>query len=429
MIQTAIVKIWNKRIGAIAWNPSINLAAFEFDPDFEKNGLDLAPIKMPLYETRGRIFTFVETRSSQTFKGLPGLVADALPDKFGNALINSWLLRNGRPADSMNPVEMLCFIGKRGMGAIEFEPAVPKEINLSTRIELSSLIHISEQILFGKQNFETQLGENEEKGMMDILKIGTSAAGARAKAVIAYNEITGEVRSGQAKAPEGFGYWLLKFDGVQDRQFGASSGYGRVEMAYYMMAKEAGIHMMESRMLEENGRAHFMTRRFDRDPIKGKIHMQSFCGMMHYDFNDVGLYSYEQLFQTMRQLGLPYGDAEQLYKRMIFNVLARNCDDHTKNFAFLMDQSGVWKLSPAYDICHAYRPGSEWVSQHALTIRGKRTNISQEDLMEVGRQMNIKKAKNIYLVIEQSIKRWLEFADRTRVEPILADAIKQTLLV
>jgi len=429
MNQTAIVKIWNKRIGAIAWNPSINLAAFEFDPEFEKNGLDLAPIKMPLYETRGRIFTFVETRSGQTFKGLPGLVADALPDRFGNALINSWLVRNGRPADSMNPVEMLCFIGIRGMGALEFEPAVPKEINLSTRIELSSLIHISEQILSGRQNFETQLTEKEAKGLMDILKIGTSAAGARAKAVIAYNELTGEVRSGQTKAPNGFGYWLIKFDGVQDRQFGASSGYGRVEMAYYMMAKEAGIHMMESRMLEENGRAHFMTRRFDRDLIKGKVHMQSFCGMMHYDFNDVGLYSYEQLFQTMRQLGLPYGDAEQLFRRMIFNVLARNCDDHTKNFAFLMDQSGVWKLSPAYDICHAYRPGSEWVSQHSLSVGGKRTNISREDLMEVGRQMNIKKAKNIYQEIELSIKMWLEFADRTRVEPILAEAIKRTLLV
>jgi serine/threonine-protein kinase HipA len=263
--------------------------------------------------------------------------------------------------------------------------------------------------------------------MTDILKIGTSAGGARAKAIIAYNPLTKEVRSGQTATTQGFQHWLIKFDGVQDKQFGASSGYGRVEMAYYMMATDCGIDMMESRLLEENGRAHFMTRRFDRPNEKDKLHVQTFCALMHYDFNEVGMFSYEQLFELMRVLQLPYPQQEQLYRRMVFNVLARNCDDHTKNFAFTMHQNEEWKLSPAYDICHAYRPGSTWVSMHSLTINGKRQHISRADLLEVASNMNIKKAKQIIDQVNAVVKNWSKYAEQQKVDAELRDAIGNTL--
>lgn len=272
---------------------------------------------------RQKIFSFSELRDVITFKGLPGLLADVLPDKYGSSLINVWLAQNGRPANSMNPVELLCFIGKRGMGALEFEPALPKVNNEATKIELNSLIHIAQEILSGKQHFNTNLSAIESKALSDILKIGTSAGGARAKAVITFNPLTNEIRSGQAEAPHGFSHWLLKFDGVVDQQIGTSSGYGRVEMAYYLMAQSAAIEMTECRLLEENNRAHFMTKRFDRASDNVKFHVQSFCAIMHYDFNEIAAFSYEQLFETMRSMLLPYPDAEQLFRRMVFNVMAK----------------------------------------------------------------------------------------------------------
>lgn len=429
MITTAFVKIWGTCAGAIAWNPETEVSSFEFDPAFLKSNWDLAPLKMPLTGSQQRIFSFPELRGSNTFKGLPGLLADMLPDKYGNALINTWLTRQGRPTDSLNPVEMLCFIGVRGMGAIEIEPAVPKSNDKASQIEISSLIEVADGILSGRKDFITNITENEEKALVDILKIGTSAGGARAKALITYNSETGEVRSGQANAPKGFSHWLIKFDGVNDRQFGASSGYGRVEMAYSLMAADAGIEMSECRLLDENGRSHFITHRFDRDPVEGKLHVQTFCAMRHFDFNDVNHYSYEQLFETMRMLGLPYPQAEQLFRRMVFNVMGQNCDDHTKNFAFMMNRSGEWKLAPAYDVCHAYRPGSEWVSQHALSINGKRKGIAKSDLLEVAHQMNIKKAENIIRQIAEIIRKWGFYAEKVGVEPILKNAIGQTLLI
>ncbi len=222
---------------------------------------------------------------------------------------------------------------------------------------------------------------------------------------------------------------MLKFDGVTDQQLGISSGYGRVEMAYHLMAKEAGIEMTECRLLEENGRAHFMTRRFDRELGKGKLHIQSFCALAHYDFNEVTSFSYEQLFETMRSLLLPYTDAEQLYRRMVFNVMARNCDDHTKNFSFSMDKSGKWKLAPAFDVCHSYRPGSTWVSQHSLSINGKRKNITRDDLLEVAKNMNIKKADAIINQVNAVVSRWDDFAAQTNVKTDLKNAIGKTLLL
>jgi len=428
MIETAFVNIWNNRVGAIAWDAPSGIGSFEFEPSFFKNNWDLAPLQMPLAGARRRIFSFPELKTSPTFHGLPGLLADVLPDKYGNTLINTWLTRRGRPTDSMNPVEKLCFIGKRGMGALEFEPPMPKISDLSTKIEINDLVKIANEILTGRQNFATNLLENEEKSLLDLLKIGTSAGGARAKAVIAFNPETKEVRSGQVAASKGFSHWLIKFDGVSDSQFGASYGYGRVEMAYHLMANDAEIEMTACRLLEENGRTHFMTQRFDREPGNGKIHMQSFCAMQHFDFNEINSYSYEQLFETMRLLGLPYPQAEQLFRRMVFNVIARNCDDHTKNFAFIMDKTGVWKLSPAYDVCYSYRPGSTWVSQQSLSVNGKRQNITGDDFIAVAKQMNIKKAAKIVSQINEVVNSWPKYAEETKVNPVLRDAINKTLI-
>ncbi len=429
MIENAFINIWNKRIGAIHWNSESGFADFEFDPAFSPYGLDVSPLKMPIREASDNIFSFRELAGSKTFKGLPGLLADVLPDRYGNELINTWLARVGRPSGSMNPVEMLCFIGKRGMGALEFEPVVPKSANQATIVEIGSLVDVAQQILTGRQSFQSQLSHDEQKSLSDILKIGTSAGGARAKAIVAWNTETGEVRSGQTDAPEGFTQWLLKFDGVDDSQFGATWGYGRVEMAYHLMALDCGIEMTECRLIEENGRAHFMTQRFDRPSDNEKLHVQTFCGLMHYDFNDIYSYSYEQLFQTMRMLRLTYPEAEQMFRRMVFNVMAQNCDDHTKNFAFMMNPQGEWRLAPAYDVCHAYRPGSAWVSQHALSINGKRQGITRDDLLEVGRQMNVKKAPAIISQISEVVSRWHEFAEQVKVESELRDAIGKTLLI
>lgn len=428
MINSAFINLWGERVGAIAWNAEKSIADFEFEPEFLTNGRDISPLKMPLDTAKGMIFSFNELRGNQTFKGLPGLLADVLPDRYGNTLINTWLARVGRPADSMNPVEMLCFIGQRGMGALEFEPVEPKGKNTSTKLEVDSLVEMSEAILSGRKDFHASLSKDEEKGLMDILKIGTSAGGARAKAVIAYNTETGEVRSGQAEAPNGFTQWLIKFDGLHDAQFGTSKGYGRVEMAYHLMAVDCGIEMTECRLLEENGRAHFMTRRFDRIPDQGKVHVQTFCALQHFDFNNIGSYSYEQLFQTMRSLRLDYPQAEQMYRRMVFNVLARNCDDHTKNFAFTMNKQGLWAISPAYDVCHAYRHDSLWVSQQSLSVNGKRLGIERKDLLAVASQMNIKKPDEIIRHIESILEIWPDYAKQCDVETLLQKAIAKTFV-
>jgi len=426
-MNTAYVNLWGARVGAVYWDADRRIASFEFEPGFIDKNWNIAPLEMPL-DQAGRVFSFPELSNNNTFKGLPGLLADVLPDKYGNALINTWLVRNGRAAGSMHPVEMLCFIGNRGMGALEFEPVTPKSADVATNVEISSLIAIASTILNNRQEFSTKLNKGEEKALLDILKIGTSAGGARAKALIAYNEETKEVRSGQTDAPKGFEQWLIKFDGVHDSQFGETYGYGRVEMAYHLMAIDCGIEMMECRLLEEHDRAHFMTKRFDRAQGGEKLHVQTWCALSHLDFQNVGIYSYEELFQNMRLLGLPYPQAEQLFRRMAFNVISRNCDDHTKNFAFTMDKTGEWKLSPAYDICHAYRPGSIWVSQQSLSVNGKRDGINRADLLSVARQMNIKKADGIVTAVQEVVNNWSRYAKETGVEPDLEKAIQGTLL-
>ena len=432
MIQVAEVKIWGKLIGAVAWNPDSAYATFEYDSKFKSLGWDLAPLKMPVSESRNQ-YSFPGLRKDKnagydTFRGLPGLLADALPDKYGNQLINLWLAQQGRPQDSMNPVEMLCFIGTRGMGALEFEPAVINENKRAFSVEIDDLVATAGKILNQREAFVTNLHKDEEQAVSEILKIGTSAGGARPKALIAWNEQTGEVKSGQTKAPQGFGHWLIKLDGVSDVQLGSSLGYGRVEMAYYNMAIACGIDMMPSRLLEENGRAHFMTKRFDREGGEIRHHIQTFCALTHFDYNLNNSYSYEQLFQCMRELRLSYADAEQMFRRMVFNVIARNCDDHTKNFSFLLRQGGKWELAPAYDVCHAFRPGSEWVSQHSLSINGKRKNITQNDMLLVGESIRCKKAAAIIDEINDTVNQWRRFADEVQVKPLLRDEIGKTLL-
>lgn len=431
-MNTAFVKIWGTVVGAIAWSEITGYATFEYDPTFKMKGWDLSPLQMPINGNKSS-FNFPALRKRNdpaldTFKGLPGLLADVLPDRYGNELINLWLAQQGRQLDSMNPVEMLCFIGTRGMGAVEFEPTTLKESKQTFSVELDSLVDIAQKMLSKKEAFITNLKADEEKAMMEILRIGTSAGGARPKAVIAYNEKTGAVKSGQTNAPKGFEHWLIKLDGVSDVQLGASKGYGRVEMAYYNMATACGIDMMPSKLMEENGRAHFMTKRFDREGSATKHHMQTFCAIKHFDYNQINSFSYEQLFQTMRELKLSYADAEQMFRRMVFNVMARNCDDHTKNFAFRLKKDSNWELAPAYDICHAYQPKHQWVSQHALSINGKRTNVTRDDLLILGKSIKNKKAAETIDEISDTVSKWKTFADEVKVLPTLRNEINNTLL-
>ena len=430
-MNTAFVKIWGVLAGAVAWDERTGIATFEYDSDFKKMKWDLSPLKMPIQSPKS-IFSFPELKPDRnspfdTFRGMPGLLADILPDKYGNQLINMWLAQNGREPNSMNPVEMLCFTGTRGMGAMEFEPAELKENKRAFNIKMDSLVDIAKKVLSKRSSFKTNLKKEDQQAMTEILRIGTSAGGARPKAVIAYNKKTGEVKSGQTNAPKGFDHWLLKLDGVSDVQLGASTGYGRVEMAYYNMAIACGINMMPSMLLEENGRAHFMTRRFDREDGNIKHHIKTLCAINHYDFNAVTSYSYEQLFQTMRELKLSYPDAEQMFRRMVFNVVARNCDDHTKNFAFRLKKDGKWELAPAYDLCHAYKPNHQWVSQHALSVNGKRKGISNNDLLVVGKSIKCKNAADIINEIEATVLNWKKFANDVGVSAKLSNAIYTTI--
>jgi serine/threonine-protein kinase HipA len=431
MVDVAEVKIWGDLAGAVRWDADNQVASFQYDPKFLAKGYDLSPLKMPI-RNGNRIYSFPELRRAKevhtgAFNGLPGLLADSLPDKYGNQLINVWLARNGRPPNSMNPVEKLCFIGARGMGALEFEPTLLQSSKQTFSIEIKSLVEIAQKMLSKREEFEVNLYKEEPKALSEILKIGTSAGGARPKALIAYNRKNGEVRSGQTNAPAGFEHWLIKLDGVSDAQFGSSHGFGNVEFAYYLMAKDCQIQMMDSELFEENGRAHFMTRRFDREPDNTKHHIHTFGGIQHFDYNNLYGFSYEQLFQTMRMLKMTYPEAEQMYRRMVFNVMATNYDDHTKNFSFRWPQNGRWELSPAYDVCYSYDPDNIWVSQHSLSINGKHKGINKADLMEVAMANNIKKGERIIDEIKEIVSHWDQYAQRARVAFKLTGSIKRTL--
>lgn len=413
------------RVGAVLWDSDRGLASFEFEPSFLNSGLDPAPLTMPIDEARrGRaVFEFPDL-AYKTFYGLPGMLADSLPDKYGNNIINAWLARQGRTPESFSPVERLCYTGKRGMGALEFTPVIGDGANESVPVEVQELVRLAHKVIHERSQLDTNF--NHLEALTDIIRVGTSAGGARPKAVIALNDKTGKVRSGQVTAPAGFSYWIMKFDGVKDDTLGDPAGYGRIEYAYYKMAKQCEINMTECRLYEEGDRAHFMIKRFDRTEKGKKIHMQSLCGMAHFDFNEAGGYSYEQAFQIMRRLRLPHSDAEQLFKRMVFNLVARNQDDHPKNIAFLMDKSGTWKLSPAFDMTYAHNPSGDWTHKHQMTVNGKREGFVYDDLIAVADEMNIKKGSQIIDQIVEVVSRWREFAKAVGVEINQIEAISRT---
>lgn len=416
-IDTAVVRLWGDVVGAVSWLDDRAYSVFEYDPAFLQKGLDISPIHMSLDDARrgDRRFSF-PALSKETFFGLPGLLADALPDKFGNNIIDAWLARHGRESTGFNPIERLCYSGKRGMGALEFSPSIIEKYDTSVPVEIAELVTLTQNIMRERKTLAITLGDSEQdksNAIMDILRVGTSAGGARPKAVIALDQ-EGNVLSGQAKAPPGYDYWILKFDGVTDLELGEPRGYGRIEFAYHLMARAAGITMTACRLLEEHNRAHFMTQRFDRVDGK-KIHMQSLCGMAHFDFNQAGAYSYEQVFAVMRKLRLSKADATEQYRRMVFNLIARNLDDHTKNIAFLMDSEGKWKLSPAYDMIYSHNPAGKWTSQHQLSVNGKRDQYTRDDLITVGESISLSKPAQVIDEVMEAVRQWPEFAKQAGV--------------
>ena len=423
MVTLAYINIWGQRAGVVMWNENTQSAVFEYEPAFERLGFSLSPILMPLNPHRPYQFTSI---SKDTYMGLPGLLADALPDAYGKALLDRWLVTIGRTF--ANPVERLCYQGKRSMGALEFEPAQDTFLEKDTKIEIDSLVEIAREALSQKAELDTNLSLDRKEALLNIIKVGTSAGGQRAKAVIAFNEKTQDVRSGQIDAPEGYEHWLLKLDGVTNQELGDPKFYGLIEYAYYLMAKDVGIDMMPCRILQENGRSHFMTKRFDRIGGKEKLHMQTLCGIAHYDYKMLRSYSYEQVFQVMRQMRLPYIQAEEMFRRMVFNVVARNQDDHTKNISFLMDKSGVWRLSPAYDVSWSYNPKGQWTSQHQMSINNKWTDITMGDLLTVASAMNIKRPREIIEKIIDVVAHWSDYATPLGIPQETIGAIKSTII-
>jgi len=424
----AKVQLWGRTIGAVSLDEAREVAAFEYDPDFARSGIELSPLVMPL---SGRVYEF-PALPRNTFHGLPGLLADSLPDKFGNALIDAWLATQGRTPASFNAVERLCYTGTRGMGALEFAPVVGPKPRTATKIEIDALVRLAGEVLTHRGDLQGHFHEaGKEKALRDILSVGTSAGGARAKAVIAWNRATNEVRSGQIKAGEGFDYWLLKFDGVagnKDKELEDPKGYGAIEYAYHRMAKAAGIAMSECRLLEENGRRHFMTKRFDRLAGGEKLHMQSLCALAHFDFNQAGAYAYEQALLTIRQLKLPMAAVEEQFRRMVFNIVARNQDDHVKNIAFLMDRQGEWSLAPAFDVTYSYNPSGSWTATHQMTLNGKRDGFTQGDFEACAKAALMKRGRAASIIgeVRAAVRRWPEFAAEARLADEWREKIQGT---
>ncbi|MDP2169957.1 MAG: type II toxin-antitoxin system HipA family toxin [Rhodocyclaceae bacterium] len=429
MSTLAEVRLWGKTIGAVSLQDGEEVASFEYDAEFAQSGIQVAPIVMPLSR---RVHRFAAL-SRPTFHGLPGLLADSLPDKFGNALIDAWLASQGRQADSFNAVERLCYTGARGMGALEFAPAIGPMAKQTTLIEVSQLVALASEVLTHRNNLQaTFAAAGRADALRDILHVGTSAGGARAKAVIAWNPTTNEVRSGQVKAGTGFEYWLLKFDGVsgnKDKELEDPKGYGLIEYAYYLMALECGIDMSECRLFKESGRSHFMTRRFDRLAAGEKLHMQSLSALAHYDFNMAGAYSYEQALLVMRQLQLPMQAIEQQFRRMAFNIVARNQDDHVKNIAFLMNKSGEWSLSPAFDMTYSFNPAGAWTASHQMTMNGKRDNFTMEDFSACAKTASMKRGRAAKIVadVQATVSKWRSFAEKAGVPDGVCEKIQGKL--
>lgn len=428
-MSLAEVRLWGKVIGAVHWDVSKQISFFEYDPDFQKSGIQLAPLRMPLSDT---IYHFPGL-NRESFYGLPGLLADSLPDRFGNALIDAWLSREGIQREDFNPVQRLCYIGKRAVGALEFLPVIKSaRFKYEDEIHLDALIDLANNLLENRSALNASLDDPHKlEAIQQILQVGTSAGGARAKALIAWNPSTNKIRSGQVHTEKGFQHWILKFDGItspQDRDIKDPIGYGLIEYAYHLMAKQAGIRMSPCHLLQENGRSHFMTKRFDRDDDGGKIHMQSLCAMAHLDYNQAGAHSYEQAIEVMRPLRLPMQDAEEQMKRTIFNILARNQDDHTKNIAFLMNQSGEWRLSPAFDVTYNYNPKGLWTKTHQMSINGKLDDFELEDILALGKRASIGKTRAMRLLheVQEGIQQWKSIATQVGIPTPLIQSIHRS---
>ena len=424
MVDVAIVKMFGNPIGVFRWDSRYDIVQFEYNKDFIGQGLEPSPLMMPVQS--GRTYSFGDI-GRETFKGLPGLLADSLPDTYGRALFDRWLTLTGRT--SSNIVETLCFLGKRCMGALEFEPAIDVDYNLDSKIAIDSLVEVAREALLNKENFGVNINDDKKAAITEILRLGTSAGGQRAKAIIAYNKTTGEVRSGQTDVPEGFDYYIIKLDGVSATTgFRETENYGRLEYSFYKLVKACGIDMSECSLIEENGRAHFLTKRFDRENGK-KVHMQTLCGIAHYDYRLHRAYSYEQAFNVMRALKLPYSQAQEMFRRMVFNVIVRNQDDHTKNISFLMGEDGVWRLSPAYDMGYSYNPNGGWTATHQMSINGKFDDITRKDLLECGAKNNIKNASLIIDEVCEIASQWPTMAKECDVPQSMMNYIKANMLL
>lgn len=422
--MTAEVYLWGTRIGIVAQEDAGSIARFKYDDKFVKSGMEISPLRMPL---SSQVYQFPEL-NRKTFHGLPGLLADSLPDKYGTKLIERYLLEQGRDELSFSSVEKLCYIGKRGMGALEYVPARESDVPDET-IDINALVRLASDILTERSSLHI---DSRERMMEQIIKVGTSAGGARAKAIVAWNENTNDIRSGQVEAGLGYGYWLIKFDGVENNKDKSdkadSPSYTRIEYAYHLMAKAAGIIMSECRLYEENDNYHFMTRRFDREPDTGKkLHMQTLGALAHYDYNEPGIYSYEQAANAIYRLGMQQSDIEQLFRRMVFNVITRNQDDHVKNTSFLMDMRGNWTLSPAYDVTYAYEPSNIWLKRHQMSLNGKLEGFIINDLIESGKKMNISKIRCEKMIreVQDAVIRWPEFAVKAKLREEVSETIKK----
>lgn len=417
-MATAIeVRIWGHRVGAVARDDTVGAYVFEYAPAWRRLGIELAPLLMPI---SGKQTKFVfPSLSEPAFKRLPGMLADALPDDFGNALIDAWMARKGVDKNRITTLDRLAYMGKRGMGALEFRPAKGAHSESHQPLQMKQLVETARQLIHGDLSDDAQ----SRAALANIIRVGTSAGGARAKAVVAWNPKTDELRSGQFDVTEDFEHWLLKFDGVgKDLELGTGANYGRIEYAYHRMALAAGIDMHDCRLLEENGRAHFMTKRFDRDGNK-KHHVQSLCAMQHLDYKQRGTHAYESLFLVAERLHLDDRARAQLFLRMAFNVMARNCDDHTKNFAFLLREGGSWELTPAFDVTHAYNPKGEWTYQHLMSVNGKFDDITRADLMAVGERFSVPRIPTLLDQVADAVARWAEFATEAGLPAVEADKV------
>lgn len=423
MVDVARVNMFGQPVGAFRWDERYQVAQFEYDRSFVGRGLEPSPLMMPVRE--GRVYSFAGL-NRETYMGLPGMLADSLPDTYGRALFERWLALTGRT--SGNPIESLCFLGKRCMGALEFEPASDAGYDPNQRFAIDALVEVAREALDKKSEFGVNLNDDRKAAIAEILRLGTSAGGQRAKAIIAYNKATGEVRSGQVEAPEGFDYYLIKLDGVSaNAGFKETENYGRMEYSFYQLASACGIEMTECSLIEENGRAHFLTKRFDREGGR-KVHMQTLCGLAHYDFRLLRGYSYEQAFNVMRALRLPYSAAQEMFRRMVFNVVVRNQDDHTKNISFLMDEGGHWRLSPAYDMGYAYNPQGGWTAMHQMSINGKFDEITRADLLAFANANSIKDAKEVIDQVYDAAARWPEMARHCGVPEAMVTTVTKNAL-